>query len=138
MKNFQYRIKLCVACLLFFLLFVYFESLNLYLCLDVWKMPMPCINPQTKYWMQQEFPTNVLDDEYLALISQEHLEQKKSEVLEFNYYDSSINLYWTDVKIIPNYTHSWLQTWTSAQRGLIKDHQIHFTSDLCSQKWVLQ
>lgn len=40
-------------------------------------MPVPCINPQTKYWMQQEFPKNVLDDEYLALISQEHLEQKK-------------------------------------------------------------
>lgn len=37
-------------------------------------MPMPCINPQTKYRMQQEFPTNVFDDEYLALISQEHFE----------------------------------------------------------------
>lgn len=41
-------------------------------------MPMPCVNPQTKHWMQ-EFPTNVLDDEYLALISQEHLEQKKNQ-----------------------------------------------------------
>lgn len=26
--------------------------------------------------MQQEFPINVLDDEYLARISQEHVEQK--------------------------------------------------------------
>lgn len=39
-------------------------------------MPIPCINPQTKYQMQQEFPINVLDDEYLARISQEHVEQK--------------------------------------------------------------
>lgn len=74
MRNSQYRIYVRLARILLFLLPVYFRRLDVYLCSDVWKMPMPCINPQTKYRMQQEFPTNVLDDEYLALISQEHFE----------------------------------------------------------------
>lgn len=74
MMNSQYKIYVHVACILLFILPVYFGRLDVYLCSDIWKMPMPCINPQTKHWMEQEFPTNVLDDEYLALISQEHFE----------------------------------------------------------------
>lgn len=90
-----------------FLLRIDFGRLDVDLRSDVWNIPILCISPQDKYWV------NETGFSYTCVrwwIFGSHLTGicwiEQSEVQEFNYYDSPINLYWTDVEIIPNYTCS--------------------------------